>query len=86
MSKTAAIIAFQPLLGEAKDRYFDAARPIRDNLDFIAQETVGYLTSTDYKNPAITIDSINCVDDIKDVYRAVCHDITRGGNQVCRCR
>ena len=83
MSKTAAIIAFQPLLGEAKDRYFDAARLIRDNLDFIAQETVGYLTSTDYKNPAITIDSINCVDDIKDVYRAVCHDITRGGNLKC---
>ena len=83
MSKTAAIIAFQPLLGEAKDRYFDAARLIRDNLDFIAQETVGYLTSTDYKNPAISIDSINCVDDIKDVYRAVCHDITRGGNLKC---
>ena len=80
MTDGAAVIAFRPLLGTASDRFFDAARLIRQNLDFIAQETVGYITSTDYKNPAISIDSTNCVDDIKDVYRAVCHDITRGGN------
>ena len=76
----AAVVAYRPLVGVASDRFFDAARLIRDNLDFIAQETVGYITSTDYKNPAISIDSTNCADDIKDVYLAVCHDITRGGN------
>jgi len=76
----AAVIAYRPLLGVSTDRFFDAARLIRQNLDFIAQETVGYITSTDYKNPAISIDSSNCADDIKDIYRAVCHDITRGGN------
>ena len=80
MTDGAAVIAFRPLLGTASDRFFDAARLIRQNLDFIAQETVGYITSTDYKNPPISIDSTNCADDIKDVYRAVCHDITRGGN------
>jgi len=80
MTGGAAVIAFRPLLGTASDRFFDAARLIRQNLDFIAQETVGYITSTDYKNPAISIDSTNCADDIKDIYRAVCHDITRGGN------
>ena len=77
------VIAYRPLVGVASDRFFDAARLIRQNLDFIAQETVGYITSTDYKNPAISIDSSNCADDIKDVYRAVCHDITRGGNSKC---
>ena len=41
----AAIITFRPLEGTASDRYFDAARLIRDNLDFIASETVGFLTS-----------------------------------------
>jgi len=76
----AACIAYRPLVGVASDRFFDAARLIRQNLDFIAQETVGYITSTDYKSPAISIDSSNCADDIKDIYRAVCHDITRGGN------
>ena len=80
MTDGAAVIAFRPLVGVASDRFFDAARLIRQNLDFIAQETVGYITSTEYKNPAISIDSANCADDIKDVYRAVCHDITRGGN------
>ena len=80
MTNGAAAIAFRPLVGVSSDRFFDAARLIRQNLDFIAQETVGYITSTEYKNPAISIDSANCADDIKDVYRAVCHDITRGGN------
>ena len=83
MTNGAAVIAFRPLVGVASDRFFDAARLIRQNLDFIAQETVGYITSTDYKNPAISIDSTNCADDIIDIYRAVCHDITRGGNSKC---
>ena len=75
-----AVISYRPLVGVSSDRFFDAARLIRKNLDFIANEAVGYITSTDYKNPAITIDSVNCADDIKDIYKAVCHDITRGGN------
>ena len=79
----AAVVSFRPLVGVASDRFFDAARLIRQNLDFIANESVGYITSTDYKNPAISIDSTNCADDIKDIYRAVCHDITRGGNSKC---
>jgi hypothetical protein len=82
-SPGSGVIAYRELLGTAADRFFDAARLIRQNLDFIAQETVGYITSTDYKNPAISIDSSNCADDIKDIYRAVCHDITRGGNSKC---
>jgi hypothetical protein len=83
MGNTASVISFEPLVGVKTDRFFDAARMIRYNLDYIANETVGYITSTDYKNPAISIDSTNCADDIKDVYRAVCHDITRGGNSKC---
>ena len=42
---SAAIISFRPLEGTASDRYFDAARLIRDNLSFISNETVGFLTS-----------------------------------------
>ena len=83
---TAAVIAFKPLVGVASDRFFDAARIIRYNLDFIAAESVGYLTSTDYRNPPFSLNSANytsCKDDIKDVYRAVCHDIVRGGNSKC---
>jgi hypothetical protein len=86
MTNGAAAIAFRPLLGTASDRFFDAARMIRLNLDFIAKEAVGYLTSTDYKNPAFVVptgDSTDCSDDIKDIFRAVCHDITRGGNSKC---
>jgi len=87
----AGVIAYRPLVGVASDRFFDAARLIRQNLDFIANEAVGYLTSTDYKNPAFqVVDSggtptnpQNCRDDIKDIYRAICHDITRGGNSKC---
>jgi hypothetical protein len=41
----AAIVAFEPLLGTNPDRYFDGARMIRLNLDYIARETVGFLTS-----------------------------------------
>ena len=87
----AAVIAYRPLVGVASDRFFDAARLIRQNLDFIADQAVGYLTSTDYKNPAFQVvdaggtptDAQNCRDDIKDIYRAICHDITRGGNSKC---
>jgi hypothetical protein len=86
MSNGAAIVSLQPLAGVATDRFFDAARMIRYNLDFIASETVGYLTSTDYKNPAFVLPTGNttdCSDDIKDVMKAVIHDITRGGNLKC---
>ncbi len=82
----AAVVAFKPLVGVASDRFFDAARMIRYNLDFIAAEAVGYLTSTDYRSPAFTMtggDYTSCKDDIKDIFRAVCHDITRGGNSKC---
>ena len=86
----AGVIAYRPLVGVASDRFFDAARLIRQNLDFIADQAVGYLTSTDYKNPPFQVtgdgglsDPQNCRDDIKDIYRAICHDITRGGNSKC---
>jgi hypothetical protein len=82
----AAIVALQPLLGTEVDRYFDAARLIRYNLDFIAAEAVGYLTSTDYQNPPFELegsDYSSCKDDVKDVFKAVIHDITRGGNSRC---
>lgn len=85
-SSNAAVVAFKPLQGTADDRFFDAARMIRYNLDFIAGEAVGYLTSTDYKNPPFTLtsgDYTSCKDDIKDIFKAVCHDITRGGNSKC---
>ena len=45
MSNGAAVIAFVPLKGVANDRYFDAARMIRQNADYIAGEAVGFLTS-----------------------------------------
>ena len=86
MTDGAAVIAFRPLVGVASDRFFDAARMIRTNLDFIAREAVGYLTSTDYKSPAFSVtpgSPSDCADDIKDIYRAICHDITRGGNSKC---
>lgn len=68
-------------------RFFDAANLIRLNLDFIANEAIGFLTSTDYKNPPFTVvssgiatDPINCKDDIKSILKAITYDITRGGN------
>ena len=85
-TNNSAVIAYRPLVGVSSDRFFDAARLIRENLDFIAYEAVGYLTSTDYKNPAFTVtpgSPSDCADDIKDVYRAICHDIIRGGNSKC---
>ena len=85
MTEGSAVIAFKPLAGVSTDRYFDAARMIRYNLDFIAAEAVGYLTSTDYKNPAFEVPTSpqDCRDDVKDVLKAVMHDITRGGNSKC---
>ncbi len=41
----AAVVSFKPLLGVAKDRFFDGARMIRQNLEFISNESVGFLTS-----------------------------------------
>jgi hypothetical protein len=82
----AAIVSLQPLLGVEVDRYFDAARMIRMNLDFIAAEAVGFLTSTNYQNPPFVLegsDYSSCKDDIKDVFKAVIFDITRGGNSRC---
>jgi len=67
-------------------RFYDAANLIRLNLDFIANEAVGFLTSTDYKNPAFELSSADytsCKDDIKDILKAVTYDITRGGNSRC---
>lgn len=83
MTDNAAIVAFEPLSGVSTDRFFDAARLIRLNLDFIANETVGYLTSTDYRDPPFELgisSGRNCADDIKDVLKSVIYDITRGGN------
>ena len=79
----AAVVSFVPLSGVSSNRFFDGARLIRLNLDFIANETVGYLTSTDYRNPAFTIGVStirNCKEDIVLIFKAVCFDITRGGN------
>ena len=86
MTDGAAIVAFHPLVGISSNREFDAARLIRDNLDFIAAEAVGYLTSTDYRSPAFVVqdaqgnptDPQHCRDDVRDVLKAVCHDLTRG--------
>jgi len=82
-SNGAAVVSFEALSGVESGRYFDAARMIRQNLDFIASETVGYLTSTDYKSPPFTLGIgtyENCRDDIKSIWKKICFDITRGGN------
>lgn len=41
----AAVVSFKPLLGVSADRFFDGARMIRQNLNYIAYEAVGFLTS-----------------------------------------
>jgi hypothetical protein len=79
----AAVVAFKPLSGVASDRYFDAARMIRYNLDFIAAETTGYISSTSYQNPVVAINTSDYKNYIKSTLRSVCHDITRGGNSKC---
>ncbi len=40
-----AVVALQKLQGVAIDRYFDGARMIRSNLEYISRESVGFLTS-----------------------------------------
>ena len=85
-TNNSSVIAFKPLVGVSSNRFFDAARIIRYNLDFIASEAVGFLTSIDYPNGPFSLNSGNytsCKDDIKDIFRAVCHDIVRGGNSKC---
>jgi hypothetical protein len=79
----AAVVAFKPLQDTAPDRYFDAARMIRYNLDFIASEAVGYIGSTTYQNPAVSIGITDYKNYIKSTCLAICHDITRGGNSKC---
>ena len=65
-------------------RFFDAANMIRLNLDFIANEAIGFLTSTDYKNPAFVVPGVGgvstCRSDIKQILKAITLDITKGGN------
>ena len=67
------------------DRFFDAANQIRLNLDFIAEEAVGYIIGPDYKSgPLFTMqdsDYTSCKDDIKDILKAITIDLTKGGNE-----
>lgn len=78
----AATVAFVPLLGVATDRFFDGARLIRLNLDFIAREAVGFVTSTNALN--VGIDTVKVyAGNLKYALKAICHDITRGGNSKC---
>jgi len=81
----ASVVAFKPLdpTGVSSDRYFDAARMIRYNLEFIAAETVGYISSTAYQNPVVAINTANYKNHIRSTCLAICHDITRGGNSKC---
>ena len=68
-----------------RGRFYDAANLIRLNLDFIASEAVGFITSTDYLNPPFVVPTdINaCKDDIKRILKSITYDITRGGNSQC---
>jgi len=83
----AAIVSLQPLLGISTGRYFDAARMIRLNRNYIAQETVGYITSTQYNGGIYSgfgISSIKTLTtDILSFLDATIFDITRGGNSKC---
>ena len=82
-TNNSAVIAFKPLVGVASNRFFDAARIIRYNLDFIASEASGYISSTAYQNPVVAINTSNYKNHIKSTLLAVCHDIIRGGNSKC---
>jgi hypothetical protein len=63
------------------DRFFDAANLIRLNLDFIAAEAVGFITSTDYLSGSFSVPGVSsCRDDIKKILKSITLDITRGGN------
>ena len=79
----AAVVSFVPLAGVSSNRFFDGARLIRLNLDFITDETVGYLTSTDYKNPVFNTGISTIKQGVKSALKAVSYDITRGGNSKC---
>lgn len=99
MTNGSAVISLQPLSGVSTDRFFDAARMLRFNLDYIAKEAVGFLTSAQYLGAGRSdifdpvfqvvdslgnpVDPVNCSDDIKSIFKAVIHDITRGGNSKC---
>jgi aspartate 1-decarboxylase len=65
-------------------RFFDAANMIRLNLEYIAAEAIGFLTSTSYKNPAFVVPGVGgvstCRNDIKSILKAITLDITKGGN------
>jgi len=120
----ASIVAFRSLLGTESDRFFDGARLIRQNidfiahetvgfltsgysgvagnnreqdaarlidlnLDFIASETIGFLTSTSYKNPTFQVvdgsgnptSPSNCEDDIRDIFRSISVDLKSASNK-----
>ena len=63
------------------DRFFDAANLIRLNLDFIAAEAVGFITSTDYLSGTFSVPGVSsCRDDIKKILKSITLDITKGGN------
>ena len=63
------------------DRFFDAANLIRLNLDFIATEAVGFITSTDYLSGSFSVPGVSsCRDDIKKILKSITLDITKGGN------
>ena len=84
----AAVISYRPLAGVSSDRFFDAARLIRQNLGFISNETVEYMASLPSNQLPVnqTIDNawkIDAKDRIENIYRAICHDIVRGGNSKC---
>ena len=118
MTDGAAVVALQTLEGVAVDRYFDAARMIRLNLDYIANETVGFLTSgfsgfagnhreqdaarlIDSNIDFIAAEAVgfltsssglnftvpapgtnnDCADDIKDIFRAISYDLKANSNR-----
>ena len=83
----AAIVSLQPLLGISTGRYFDAARMIRLNRNYIAQETVGYITSTQYNGGVYNNFGISSIatltTNVLSFLDATIFDITRGGNSKC---
>jgi len=118
MTDGAAVVAFQPLLGVSTDRFFDASRLIRFNLDYIAKESVGFLTSGfsgfagnhREQDAARLIDSnidyiaaeavgfltsptglnftvplpgttSDCADDVRDIFRAISYDLKANSNR-----
>lgn len=82
---SAAVIAYRPLVGVASDRFFDAARLIRRNLKYIKNEAVGFTTSAlSGFAGSITDQDVNTLsDNVSNIFLAIAHDITRGGNSKC---